>query len=324
MENEPNISISTPPPQVPPPDFEKAVKKSIRRWIIVASILILIIGAGVFAYVNRTSIFLVYYFTHTGTKDVQAPTDPAVGKVITLNLPMVYSTDEIVGCPECSSPKEIEINRDLLCFRQLTSYYAHNYKDGYKHLTYIPSTTKFTVQEVFKPHHYGITSIDSGPGDYRMYVLKDENGTLSTALADVIDNPRNCDTNDLFYKDLDKKLLLFSENKDEVKVALTLYNNSTHKDGNSTETDQNNIIQILNTLPSPYYVTNVRKTDSYIPGMKAVTLETDVSTLAYIVGSKLELNIWEIQGLDPEYQATLTPNDIAGMAKKPVDWTKPN
>lgn len=290
-------------------------------YSIIATLLLAVVASSIYFY---KEIYSVSYFVYTGTKDIAAPSDPAVGKIIELNLPMVYSTDEIDVCLECSSPRTIEINRELLCFRQTASHYPHIYKDGYKHLTYVPSTTKFTVQEVFRPHHYGIISIDSGPGDYRMYVLRDHNGTLSTAVADIIDDPkRRCGT-DVFYTDLHKKLLLFSENKDKVKVALTLYNSSTHKDGDSTEIDQNDIIQKLNTLPSPYHVTNIQKVDSYLPGMKAVTLETDVNSLAYIIANKLELNILEIQGLDPEFQATLTASDVAEMAGKPVNWIKLN
>ena len=295
LKNQSEIPLS-PPPSVIGVEPEQTKRKIGKHVVIAIAVVIILIIA-----------FPAYYIFHTGTKDVAAPEDPLVGKKITLGVPVAYSRD----CTGCGgSPRELEVNRNVVCIYEADGFGSYLYKDKVKNITYVPTTMEFTVSEVFKPHHYGITSIDSGPGDYRVAVLKDRNGLLSTILADEVESKKVCLNRTPSYLD---KLFQYIETADKVKIELALYDVMTGKSDSTTQQE------FINSLPQRYNFSKVDAVDTtLIPGLVGVQMDVDANALAFLVASGLDYKVWEITGLDPDYQSSLTPSEVSGMNRAPI------
>lgn len=274
-------------------------KKKVGKYVVIAiaAVIILIIT------------FPAYYVFHTGIKDVTVPEDPLVGKKIILGVPLAYSRD----CTGCGgSPRGSEINRNIVCMYEVDGFGSYLYKDKVKNITYVPTTMEFTVSEVYKPHRYGITSLDSGPGDYRMAVLKDTNGLLSTVLADEVESKEVCLNRTPSYLD---KLFQYIETTGKAKIELALYDFNTGKSDRTTQQE------FINSLPKQYSFSNINTVDStFIPGIVGIQMDVDANALAFLVSSRLDLKIWEISGLDTDYKNTLLQDDTTGMRRAPIKY----
>ncbi|BBO17491.1 conserved hypothetical protein [Candidatus Brocadia pituitae] len=95
----------------------------------------------------------IYFVLHSGQGDTILKDDPHVGRMVSFNLPLAYSSD-CVGCG--GSERALEINRHLECIEGIDSVSARLYKDKFYHVSYVPSDMKFEVIEVIDVESYGI------------------------------------------------------------------------------------------------------------------------------------------------------------------------
>lgn len=279
-------------PDVPQTNLVTPTRSKFKKYLAIAMI---IIGLGVISVP-------LYYVFHTGTSEIDVPNDPLIGKSFNPNMPLMYT----VGCTSCSSgPTNDRVGQSLSCIGD-TNLYETMFKEGYQDVYYIPTTAILTVTKVFKPHHYGITSIDSGPGDYRMVLLKDQNGTEMTDLAHYFDGEDDslCSLGDPIKPHVDKLFRYIESNRSaNVEIALHQWVGSN---------DPKELQGKFDSIPSRYNVTNIQKVaNSFITGLPGVNLTVDADALAYLLTAKFDYGIYEIRGLDSEYLKTLTPEDIS-------------
>ncbi len=304
-----NPSQSIPVPAAPELTPEQIRKKKIWKYTSI------VIGIGLVLLVG----WPIYFVVNSGTKDQVQKNDPNVGKIITLGIPMAYEQDNLVAS---NAPRAQEINRYLSCISDIDSVGAHRYKDKYYNVNYVRSDMKFEIVEVLDTKNTGLAQL--GGEGYTYAVLKDEDGLLSTELLDFINDPNDIWCKGRLEGHLDK-LFLYIEKAGKARVELTMIDDPAwnRKTDDSTVAGQDRIFKALQSLPSKYHASNLEKVDSYIPDMKAVAADLDGDTLVYLIASSLDLGIWEIKGLDAEYQATLTSSDISDMYKKPLDFRNP-
>jgi hypothetical protein len=152
--------------------------------------------------------------------------------------------------------------------------------------------------------------------------LKDENGLLSTELLDFI-NGRYSDNGEYecvgrmdSYLD---KLFRYIEKKGKARVLITVIDKFYKKSGVA---EQDEYVKWLEKSPKKYSITNIEKIKSNIDGMVAVAVDVDPDSLTYLVASKFadlygNVVTWKFFGLDPEYQSTITNEELAELNKRP-------
>ena len=250
----------------------------------------------------------IYFVLHSGQRDIILKDDPHVGRIVSFNLPLAYSSD-CVGCG--GSERGLEINRRLECIEDIDSLSARLYKDKFYNVSYVPSDMKFEVIEVIDVESYGIRQI--GGSGYTLAVLKDVNGLLSTELLSSIDDDGPCCNRMTPHVE---KLFRYIEKNGNARVLATVYDLNSNKSDTVT---QQFVLNALNTAPSKYRFSNPEVMASSIPGMLGIAIDVDADSLVYLVASKLVYKIWEITGLDADYLSTLTQSEISGITRPPIN-----
>ncbi|OOP56405.1 MAG: hypothetical protein AYP45_09375 [Candidatus Brocadia carolinensis] len=250
----------------------------------------------------------IYFILHSGQRDNILKDDPHVGRIVSFNLPLAYSSD-CVGCD--GSKRALEINRRLECIEDIDSVSARLYKDEFYNVSYVPSDMKFEVIEVIDVKSYGMQQI--GSSGYTLAVLKDTNGLLSTELLSSLDDDGPCCNRMTSHLE---KLFRYIEKNGKARVLATVYD--LHSNKSDTVTQQF-VLNALNSAPSKYRFSNPEVMASSIPGMLGIAVDVDADSLVYLVASRLNYKIWEITGLDADYLSALTQSEISRMRRSPIN-----
>lgn len=243
-----------------------------------------------------TFYFSYYFIIGIGTIDIPIPNDPLVGRKFSFGHPLVYE--------ELGSVTTVEdkIHRDISCLGRVDPF---NGKEKSETVRYIPSTMEFTVERVYRILGTGLLRLDSGDSNYRLAILRDKNGVVSTLDADAVESRMSpCSTPEYLAK-LYSYIETFG--KAHIEVALYKYEKYSGKIGISNEEVQ---MEFIESLTEKYNVSEITKVDqSFVPGTVGVKMTVDADTFAYLVMQSPNLPVYSITGLDPAYLEILTPED---------------
>ncbi|MFH1233782.1 MAG: hypothetical protein V1649_04005 [Patescibacteria group bacterium] len=203
-------------------------------------------------------------------------------KKIVFNTPLVYASN---FKKSAADPEARKINRKLLSLEEASLLNFSKFNEKNKQIEYVKSDMGFTVVKNYKVIPTDLTSLFRQT--YEMYILKDEDGLLSTMPAYENKNPTDIypvsDFNNS-YINIDKKFADSIYKTDEKYPIVVTFLCGKNK-------DERNMKKNLVQQTRPYGIENLFEQGPYY---YYFSFDGDIETILYLYTSRKDLDIEKI------------------------------